>query len=74
LEDSAAIKCELKIIELRVLAQQILLKMTVEVGLVTGARPRMTPMGSATSTMLSSGSSLYNADSLSVFDLSIQKL
>ena len=37
-----------------VLAQAILLKMTVDVGLVTGVNAKMTPTGSAISTMFSS--------------------
>ena len=46
-----------KMIALRVLAATIDLNSAVEVGLVMGSRPSTTPIGSATSWMLRSGSS-----------------
>ena len=52
-----AVGCGLKMTALRVLMAMMHLNSTVDVGLVMGVMEKMTPIGSATSTRLRSGSS-----------------
>ena len=65
-DDSCALGWNAKTIGLRVLSAMSDLKIVVEVGLVTGVTPQMTPTGSAISVMPVSSSSRDDADGLEV--------